>query len=71
MEAIIVPKEAKLEWCNTWSLKTHSWETVIGYGNENGMNLFHRCKFCGEEQELTLQVSSDPIIKVTWGNRNV
>ena len=63
--AKIVPQKARTfasQWCNTWSLMTHDWQIVIGFGHKDGTTIFHRCKHCRKEQEVTLDVDLSGIV---------
>lgn len=63
MQGIIVPKEFRSQWCNTWSLETHEWELLIGFGSVYETNVFLRCKRCNREEEVKIApFSTYPLI---------
>lgn len=64
MYGIIKPKEFRSQWCNTWSLATHEWQLMIGFGNKAGTNVFHKCKLCGRQEEVRLEMSPESIMEI-------
>jgi hypothetical protein len=64
MYGVIVPREFRSQRCNTWSLATHQWELMIGFGSIKGTNVFHKCKLCGREEEVRLEISPESIMEI-------
>lgn len=65
MYGIIVPKEFRSQWCNSWSLATHQWQLMIGFGSIHGTNVFHRCKLCGKQEEVRLEMSPESMMRIS------